>query len=227
MQYVNLGETGLRVSRVCLGMMSFGRHESREWALDEAAAEPIVRRAVEGGIIFFDTADVYNGGQSEVVTGRAAPQALRDTRGVRRRDEGAGEDDARGERPRPLAKARPRLDRRFASAARARLRRPLPDPPLGRRDADRGDDGGAARRRQGWEGALHRRQQHVRLAVREGAARRVDALRLDAEPLQPDLPRGGAGDDPAVPRPGRRSASLEPACPRAPGRQPYPLRRAR
>jgi aryl-alcohol dehydrogenase-like predicted oxidoreductase len=51
-------------------MMSFGKHESREWALDEAAAEPIVRRAVEGGIIFFDTADVYNGGQSEVVTGR-------------------------------------------------------------------------------------------------------------------------------------------------------------
>ena len=70
MQYVNLGSTGLRVSRVCLGMMSFGRHESREWAVDEATAEPIVRRAVEGGIIFFDTADVYNGGQSEVVTGR-------------------------------------------------------------------------------------------------------------------------------------------------------------
>ena len=69
MDYVNLGNTGLRVSRVCLGMMSFGKHESREWALDEAAAEPIVKRAVEGGVIFFDTADVYNGGQSEVVTG--------------------------------------------------------------------------------------------------------------------------------------------------------------
>jgi aryl-alcohol dehydrogenase-like predicted oxidoreductase len=70
MRYVNLGSTGLRVSRVCLGMMSFGRHESRPWALDEAAAEPIVRRAVDGGVIFFDTADVYNGGQSEIVTGR-------------------------------------------------------------------------------------------------------------------------------------------------------------
>jgi aryl-alcohol dehydrogenase-like predicted oxidoreductase len=70
MLYVNLGSTGLRVSRVCLGMMSFGRHDSRPWALDEAAAEPIVRGAVEGGVIFFDTADVYNGGQSEVVTGR-------------------------------------------------------------------------------------------------------------------------------------------------------------
>jgi 1-deoxyxylulose-5-phosphate synthase len=70
MEYINLGATGLRVSRLCLGMMSFGAHESREWALEEDAAEPIVRRAVEGGIAFFDTADVYNGGQSEVVTGR-------------------------------------------------------------------------------------------------------------------------------------------------------------
>ena len=70
MEYVNLGGTGLRVSRICLGMMSYGAHESRRWAMDEAAAEPIVRRAVEGGIIFFDTADVYNGGESEVITGR-------------------------------------------------------------------------------------------------------------------------------------------------------------
>jgi aryl-alcohol dehydrogenase-like predicted oxidoreductase len=69
-EYVNLGKTGLRVSRVCLGMMSYGKHESREWALDEGDAEPIVRGAVEGGVTFFDTADVYNGGQSEVVTGR-------------------------------------------------------------------------------------------------------------------------------------------------------------
>jgi aryl-alcohol dehydrogenase-like predicted oxidoreductase len=70
MDYVNLGRTGLRVSRLCLGMMSYGNHESREWALDEADAEPIVRAAVEGGINFYDTADVYNGGQSEVVTGK-------------------------------------------------------------------------------------------------------------------------------------------------------------
>ena len=70
MEYVNLGSTGLRVSRLCLGMMSYGRHESREWALEERDAVPIVRRAVEAGITFFDTADVYNGGQSEVVTGR-------------------------------------------------------------------------------------------------------------------------------------------------------------
>src|ERR1700746_2219865 len=70
MDYVTLGRTGLRVSRVCLGMMSYGKHESREWTLDEPDAEPIVRAAVAGGITFFDTADVYNGGQSEVITGR-------------------------------------------------------------------------------------------------------------------------------------------------------------
>ena len=70
MEHVNLGRTGLRVSRLCLGMMSFGKHETRPWALDETLAEPIVRRAVEGGVTFFDTADVYNGGESEVLTGR-------------------------------------------------------------------------------------------------------------------------------------------------------------
>ena len=70
MRYVNLGNTGLRVSRICLGMMSYGKHESRQWALEDKDAEPIVKRAVEGGITFFDTADVYNGGQSEVITGK-------------------------------------------------------------------------------------------------------------------------------------------------------------
>ena len=74
MDHVNLGKTGLRVSRLCLGMMSYGKHESRPWALDEAQAEPIIRRAVEAGVTFFDTADVYNGGQSEVVTGRVLPR---------------------------------------------------------------------------------------------------------------------------------------------------------
>ncbi len=70
MEHVNLGRTGLRVTRICLGMMSYGRFEGRPWALGEEDAGPIVRRAVEGGITFFDTADVYNGGESEVLTGR-------------------------------------------------------------------------------------------------------------------------------------------------------------
>ena len=70
MEYANLGATGLRVSRVCLGMMSFGNHSERPWVLDEDAAEPIVRAAADGGVIFFDTADVYSAGASEVATGR-------------------------------------------------------------------------------------------------------------------------------------------------------------
>jgi aryl-alcohol dehydrogenase-like predicted oxidoreductase len=70
MEQVRLGSSGLHVSRVCLGMMSYGDGSDRPWVLDEAAAEPIVRQAVEGGITFFDTADVYSQGASEVATGR-------------------------------------------------------------------------------------------------------------------------------------------------------------
>ncbi|GAA3447786.1 hypothetical protein Pve01_50100 [Planomonospora venezuelensis] len=71
MEYVRLGSAGMRVSRVCLGMMSYGDPGRwGEWVLDEAAAEPLVRRAAEAGVTFFDTADVYSGGASEEVTGR-------------------------------------------------------------------------------------------------------------------------------------------------------------
>ena len=70
MEYVRLGTTGLKVSRICLGMMSYGDPKWRQWVLDEAAAEPIVRRAADGGVIFFDTADVYSLGVSEEITGR-------------------------------------------------------------------------------------------------------------------------------------------------------------
>ncbi len=76
MNYVNLGRTGLRVSRVCLGMMSFGNDSDRPWVLDEDAADPIVHAAVEGGVTFFDTADTYSGGASEVATGRLLPKYL-------------------------------------------------------------------------------------------------------------------------------------------------------
>jgi 1-deoxyxylulose-5-phosphate synthase len=70
MEQTRLGGTGLRISRICLGMMSFGDPNDRKWFLDEAAAEPIVRRAVEAGVTFFDTADMYSRGNSERITGR-------------------------------------------------------------------------------------------------------------------------------------------------------------
>jgi aryl-alcohol dehydrogenase-like predicted oxidoreductase len=69
-KYVNLGSTGLRVSRICLGMMSYGNNSDRPWVLDEDAAEPIVRAAADGGVTFYDTADTYSRGASEVATGR-------------------------------------------------------------------------------------------------------------------------------------------------------------
>src|ERR1700691_5426167 len=77
MEYVNLGSTGLRVSRVCLGMMSFGHHSDRPWVLDDDAADPIVRAAADGGVTFFDTADVYSAGASEVTTGRLLGKMFR------------------------------------------------------------------------------------------------------------------------------------------------------
>jgi aryl-alcohol dehydrogenase-like predicted oxidoreductase len=70
MEYVRVGQSGLKVSRICLGMMSYGNRTERRWHLDEAEATPIVRRAVNAGVTFFDTADMYDDGASEEVTGR-------------------------------------------------------------------------------------------------------------------------------------------------------------
>jgi 1-deoxyxylulose-5-phosphate synthase len=69
MQYTNLGKTGMKVSRLCLGMMSYGSKKWRSWVLEEEAAKPFIKRALDAGINFFDTADVYSLGESERVTG--------------------------------------------------------------------------------------------------------------------------------------------------------------
>ena len=71
MDYINFGNTGLRVSRLCLGCMSYGSPSWRDWVMDEAAAMPFFQRAFELGINFFDTADVYSLGESERILGRA------------------------------------------------------------------------------------------------------------------------------------------------------------
>ena len=70
MEYARLGSSSLKVSRIALGMMSYGARAERPWHLGEDQAEPIVRRAVEAGVTFFDTADVYSGGLTEEITGR-------------------------------------------------------------------------------------------------------------------------------------------------------------
>jgi 1-deoxyxylulose-5-phosphate synthase len=71
MEYVRLGTTGLKVSRLCLGCMTYGTPKWRPWVLDETASRPFIARAIERGINFFDTADMYSIGVSEEVTGRA------------------------------------------------------------------------------------------------------------------------------------------------------------
>ncbi|EZR11929.1 hypothetical protein AE19_00444 [Klebsiella pneumoniae UCI 60] len=71
MKYVNLGRSGLKVSRLCLGCMSYGEPERlpQPWSLDEKASRPLIRQALEAGINFFDTANIYSGGSSEEIQG--------------------------------------------------------------------------------------------------------------------------------------------------------------
>src|SRR5262245_21528287 len=69
MEYVNFGNTGIKVSRLCLGMMTYGSKKWREWVLEEEEAKPFIKRALAAGINFFDTADVYSVGVSEEVLG--------------------------------------------------------------------------------------------------------------------------------------------------------------
>jgi 1-deoxyxylulose-5-phosphate synthase len=77
MDYTTLGKTGLKVSRICLGMMSYGSPQWRDWVLDEAASRPIVQRALDLGINFFDTADMYSLGVSEEITGKLLKEYAR------------------------------------------------------------------------------------------------------------------------------------------------------
>ena len=71
MEYVNLGSCGLKVSRLCLGTMTYGSRKWRQWVLEEKESRPFIRQAVEAGINFFDTADMYSLGASEEILGRA------------------------------------------------------------------------------------------------------------------------------------------------------------
>ena len=81
MQYTNLGKTGLKVSRLCLGMMTYGSKSWRPWVLEEAEARPFVKRALDAGINFYDTADMYSLGVSEEILGNALQEL-----GVQRKD---------------------------------------------------------------------------------------------------------------------------------------------
>ena len=126
--------TGLDVSRICLGCMSYGEPDrgNHAWALDEEQSRPFIQQAVEAGINFFDTANVYSDGTSEEIVGRALKDFARPRRG-RARHQGVRPDAAGPERRRPVAQGDHDRDRQQPAPARHRLRRPLPDPPLGLR----------------------------------------------------------------------------------------------
>ena len=201
-----LGRTGLKVSRICPGHDELRRPGvAGLGARRGGQAEPFVRRAVEAGINFFDTADMYSLGASEEVTGPAAARAFG------RRDDyvlatkvfcpmGDGP-ERRGACPASTSCAG---DRRLAAPARRRLRRPLPDPPL-RPDTPIEETmealhdvvrAGKAR----YIGASSMYAWQFAKAQHIGRAHGWTPVRVDAEPLQPGLPRGGAGDDAALPR---------------------------
>src|SRR5579871_3203099 len=71
MEHVALGKTGMKVTRLCLGMMTYGSKNWRQWVLNEEEGRPIIKKAIELGITFFDTANVYSRGVSEEILGRA------------------------------------------------------------------------------------------------------------------------------------------------------------
>jgi aryl-alcohol dehydrogenase-like predicted oxidoreductase len=191
MEYVRLGKTGLRVSRIALGCMSYGDPKSTSaylWSLDDEDAQPFFCQAVELGVTFWDTANVYQHGTSEELVGRAIKRyARREEIVLATKVHGKMHDGPGGQ---GLSR-KAILEQVDASLAR-----------LGTDDIDlyqihrfdpdascRGDHGGPARHREGRQGPLPGRQQHARLAVRQAPARRrpawLDPLCVDAEPGQP------------------------------------------
>ena len=227
MNYTNLGASGLRVSRICLGMMGFGNDSDRPWVIDEEAAEPIVRAAVEGGVTFFDTADTYSGGASEVATGRLVPKFLS-------RDEVViatkvfmpvtpGENGGGLGRKHILSGIDASLRRLgmdyvdLYQIHRWDPRTPIEETMGALHDVVRA---GKAR----YIGASSMFAWQFAKAQHTAEAARVDQVRLHAEPLQPDLPGGGARDDPPLPGPGGRLHPLEPARPGRAGGDPHPGR---
>ena len=225
-------EQRLKVSRICLGAMTYGSSEmASRGCSTKHASRPFIKRALELGINFFDTADMYSRRRQR---GSARPRARRNSRRAIRSSSRPRPSGRSGRRPQRSRACRASISS-MRSTARSgasgvdyvdlyQIHRFDPDTPIEETlDA-------AARHREGREGALHRRVEHVGVAVREDALRggspRLDAFRLDAEPLQPRLPRGRARDDAALFRGGYRRDSVEPAGERLSRRQ-SPKRRFR
>ena len=223
MQYARLGETGLIVSRLALGSMTFGAGAgifASVAKVDQKGANDLVARAIDGGINFFNSADVYAGGESERILGKAIGPKRRDvviaTKVGNRM--GAALIDVR-----PVAPAHPRGRRREPRAARHGLHRRLSRPQGRCAHADRGDDRGARGPRARRQGALRRLLELVRVAGGEGR-RHPARARLDAVPRRRDVllarrPRSRARGRAVLRGRRHRRDGLEPARGRLPERQ--------
>ena len=222
MEYVKLGTTGLDVSRLCLGCMSYGVPDrgAHPWSLDEEASRPFIKRALELGINFFDTANVYSDGTSEEIVGRAlADFARRDEVVIatkvhgrmRRAPNGAGL--SRVAIMTEIDDSLRRLGTDYVDLYQIHRwdhRTPIEETLEALHDVVKA---GKAR----YIGASSMYAWQFSKALYTAERARLDALRQHAEPLQPPQPGGGAGDAAAVRRPGHRGRAVEPAGARPAG----------
>ncbi len=203
-EYVPLGGTGLQVSRLCLGAYGFGDpgRGSETWTLPEADSEPIIRQAVEAGINFFDTANSYSGGHSEEILGRALKKFTRRDDVVIATKVWArmrpGPNGAGLSRKAILAEVDHSLSRLGTDYIDLyQIHRWDPVTPVEETMAALHDVVRSGKVR--YLGASSMTAWQFAKAQHARAAERLDPVRVDAEPPQPAVPGGGAGDAPALP----------------------------
>ena len=208
MDYVNLGSTGLKVSRICLGTMTYGSKRWREWVLEEEESRPFIRRALELGINFFDTADMYSHGVSEEILGRAlkdfGPSRDRVVIATKVFNPMGDDPNQRGLSRKHILHAIDDSLRRLGTdyvdlyqIHRFDYQTPIEETLEALHDVVK--MGKAL-----YIGASSMYRLAIRQDAVHGRSAALDAFRLHAESLQPDLSRRGARNDSAVPRRGHR-----------------------
>ena len=201
MEYTTLGNTGMTVSKICLGCMSFGSSDWREWVLDEDESEEIIDKAVDLGINFFDTANMYSVGESERVVGNALSGYDRDWLVLATKVFNPMDED----NPNAQGLSRKAIEQELQNSLDRLGMDTIDLYQTHRWDYDAPIEEtltNPRRRRPTKSGALHRRLVDVGPPVRGGPPHQRPpeprTVRHDAEPLQPRLPRGGARDAPAL-----------------------------
>ena len=223
MDYVRLGSTGLKVSRLCLGCMTYGSKKWRDWVLDEDESRPFFRRALELGINFFDTADMYSVGASEEVTGRALKEfAQRDKVVIATKVFNPMGDD-----PNQQGLSRKHIHHAIDDSLRRlgtdyvdlyQIHRFDYETPI--EETLRALDDVVRAGKALYIGASSMFAYQFTKMLKTSDALGPGAFRQHAESLQPGVPRGRARDAAAVPRGRNRGDSVESAGARLPGGQP-------